>query len=144
MTTISLTLILYPLFAMSVLTFVVMARMARLRFIAIRSGAISIKFFRAYADNSEPEHLRVISRHFTNLFEMPVLFYVVVVLAYVTQHVNVWMVACAWGYVALRYAHSYVHLTSNNILVRAKVYLASAIVLLVMWLSLLALLVRAG
>jgi hypothetical protein len=42
----------------------------------------------------------------------------------------------AWGYVALRAAHSVVHLTYNNVLHRLAVYGASNVVLLVLWVRL--------
>jgi hypothetical protein len=63
---------------------------------------------------------------------------------YVTQQVSYWAVALAWLYVALRYAHSYVHLTSNDVQVRFGVYLASGFVLLLLWASLLFQLLRSG
>lgn len=61
-----------------------------------------------------------------------------------THQVTYWLVACAWAYVALRYAHSFIHLTSNNVIARFSVYFASGFVLLVMWSSLLVRLIRAG
>ena len=65
------------------------------------------------------------------------MFYVGIILAYVTHQVNYWLILCAWAYVALRYLHSYVHLTSNDVLTRFRVYFASGFVLLIMWTSLL-------
>jgi hypothetical protein len=118
--------------------------MGRMRIAAVKKGELSIKFFRAYADGNEPERLRVISRHYVNLFEMPVLFYAGVILVYITHQVTYWMIGCAWAYVAFRYLHSYVHLTSNNVMVRFSLYFASAFVLTVMWSTLLAALIRAG
>ena len=144
MTHASPTLILYPVFAMFLLVIFVLLYMGRMRFAAVRKGEVSIKFFRAYADGNEPERLRVISRHYVNLFEMPVLFYVGVILVYITDQVGYWMIGCAWAYVAFRYMHSYVHLTSNNVLVRFSLYLASTFVLTVMWSTLLVVLIRAG
>jgi hypothetical protein len=78
----------------------------------------------------------VISRHFVNLFEMPVLFYVGVIMVYITHNVNTWLVALAWIYVALRYVHSYVHLGSNDVRVRVTVYFASAFALFLLWANL--------
>ena len=143
MTHASPTLILYPVFAMFLLVIFVLLYMGRMRFAAVRKGELSIKFFRAYADGNEPERLRVISRNYVNLFEMPVLFYVGVILAYITDQVSYWMIGCAWAYVAFRYMHSYVHLTSNNVMVRFSIYLASTFVLTVMWSTLLVVLIRA-
>jgi hypothetical protein len=129
-------LILYPVFAMFALVAIVLLRMRRMRFAAVRSGEVSIKYYRAYQEGDEPEALKVVSRHFVNLFEMPVLFYVGVIMTYITQSVSYWMVALAWMYVALRYVHSWVHLGSNDVRVRVTVYFASAGVLLLLWASL--------
>lgn len=144
MDTISPTLILYPVFAMVALTLGVLHRLRVQRFAAVRRGEVSASFYRAYPEGGEPESLRVLSRHYSNLFEMPVLFYLLSVLLYVTQQVNLWMLGAAWLYVALRYAHSYVHLTSNTVMVRFSLYFASTTVLALMWVALLVLLLRAG
>lgn len=144
MTEVSPTLILYPVFAMFALVTIVLLRMRSMRFAAVRRKDVSAEYYKTYQDGLEPEALRVVSRHFSNLFEVPVLFYVGVVMTYMTHQVTYWLVVCAWAYVALRYVHSYVHLTSNNLIARFSVYFGSGFVLLVMWVSLLIQLVRAG
>jgi hypothetical protein len=138
------TLILYPMFAMFLLVGIVLLRMRSMRFAAVRRREVSVGYYRAFQGSEEPEPLRVVARHFSNLFEVPVLFYVGAIMIYVTHQVTWWLVWCAWVYVALRYVHSWVHLTSNNVIVRFGVYFASGIVLFVMWSSLLVQLVRTG
>jgi hypothetical protein len=138
------TLILYPVFAMFALVAIVLLRLRSMRFAAVRNREVSVGFYKAYPEGGEPEALRVISRHYVNLFEMPVLFYTGVVLVYVTQHVTWWMIALAWTYVAFRYLHSWVHLTSNDVRVRFGMYFASGFVLLLMWATLFVELIRAG
>jgi hypothetical protein len=128
--------ILYPVFAMFALVFGVFLRMAQVRFGAVQRGEMNPAFYKTYQGDEEPEHMRVVTRHFINLFEMPVLFYVVVILTYVTQQTGTWMTALAWGYVASRYLHTWVHLTSNDVLTRFRVYLGSALVLATLWVSL--------
>ena len=59
-------------------------------------------FYRTFQGGEEPDEIRVVTRSFINQFEVPVLFYVGLILTYVTQQVSYWMVACAWLYVALR------------------------------------------
>jgi hypothetical protein len=71
--------------------------------------------------------------HFRNLFEMPVLFYAVCAFLAITQLSTLFLLACAWGYVALRMVHSYIHLTHNKVVRRFQVFVASTIVLYVMW-----------
>ncbi|HYB99939.1 MAG TPA: MAPEG family protein [Candidatus Limnocylindrales bacterium] len=129
-------LILYPTFAMFALTFYVLMRMRARRFAAVRSGQVEGAYYKAYV-GEEPEELRVLARHFVNLFEMPTLFYVVCLLIYVTAQANVWLVFWAWTYVVLRCIHSYIHLTTNNILARFGVYFTSSMVLALMWATLL-------
>ena len=71
--------------------------------------------------------------HFRNLFEVPVLFYALCAFLAVTKLTTLLLLACAWGYVVLRAAHTYVHLTSNKVVRRFQVFVASTIVLYVMW-----------
>jgi len=135
--------ILYPVFAMFLLVVVVLNRLRSLRFAAVGRKEVSIAYYRAY-QGDEPEALRVVAHHFSNLFEMPVLFYVGVLMTYASQQVSYWILGLAWLYVALRYAHSYVQLTSNDVRIRFGAFVASSIVLAVMWASLLVQLLRTG
>ena len=59
-----------------------------------------------------------------------------------THQVTYWLVGCAWAYVALRYAQTWMHLTRNDVVVRFSLYFASGAVLVVMWVTLLVQLVR--
>ena len=136
--------IFYPVFAMFLLVSIVLLRMRSQRFAAVRNQQVDASFYKAYPDGGEPESLRVISRHFSNLFEMPVLFYTVVLMVYVTHHVSTFLVALAWLYVVIRWVHSYIHLGSNDLIARFSAYFASAFVLALMWATLLVQLLRAG
>ena len=128
--------ILYPLFAMFVLTSAVLGRLAFLRVGAIGRREVPMTYYSTYQSGEEPVHIRVVTRNFLNLFEMPLLFYVVVILTYVTGQSSAWLVACAWAYVALRCAHTLVHLTSNRVPLRFRIYFASNFALLAMWATL--------
>jgi hypothetical protein len=136
--------ILYPLFAMFFLTSLVLGRLAMLRVGAISRREMDMAYYTTYQAGEEPEHIRVVTRNFLNLFEMPLLFYVGVILVYVTQQSSAWLVGCAWAYVALRCAHSAVHLTSNRVPLRFRIYFASNFALLAIWVTLLVRLVRAA
>ena len=128
--------ILYPIFALAALTFCVLFRMGWLRNLAVRQRRVPIKFYRTYDVGHEPEDMRVLTRHFINLFEAPVLFYTGVLLCYVTQSTSTLMIMLAWLYVALRLVHSVIHLSYNNIQHRFVVYGLSWVVMLVFWLLL--------
>lgn len=71
--------------------------------------------------------------HFRNLFEVPVLFYVLCGFIAITSSTNLLLLACAWGFVFLRALHTYIHLTHNKVVRRFQAFVASTIVLYVMW-----------
>lgn len=119
---------------MAGLTFFCVFRLGFLRFSAIRRGEIDGRYFRLYKDYEEPEYLRVISRHVINLYEAPILFYAISIIAYVTETVSTLILALAWTYVALRYAHSYIHLTSNRVVHRFRIFATSQLLLMILWL----------
>ncbi len=125
--------ILYPAFAMMALTFFCMMRLGFLRYAAVRSGEIDPRFFILYRGYDEPEKLAVYSRHVVNLYEAPLLFYVIILIAFVTGQSGGWVLGLAWAYVALRYIHSYVHLTSNVVLTRFRIFAVGLLILTVLW-----------
>ena len=84
-----------------------------------------------------PGEVRLPNRNYMNLLESPNLFYVACIVFYVTDLVDVQAVAMAWVYVALRIAHSVVHLTYNKVMHRMMAFAASVTVLLAMWIHLL-------
>jgi hypothetical protein len=125
--------ILYPTFALVALTLFFVSRMGMMRFSAVRRGEVDGRYYRLYRGYEEPEHLRVLTRHVINLYEAPVLFYVVSLIAYVTDTVSTLILVMAWAYVALRYAHSYVHLTTNKVINRFRVFVVSHVMLIALW-----------
>jgi hypothetical protein len=125
--------ILYPLFAMAALTFFCMFRLGYMRFTAVRRREVDFRFFRQYRDYDEPDDLRVMSRHVVNLYESPVLFYAITIIAFITETVSILILALAWAYVGLRCIHSYIHLTSNIVIHRFRVFVTSQVVLTALW-----------
>lgn len=125
--------ILLPVFAMFLLTAACAFRLGYLRYTAVRRGEVDPAYFRLYRGVEEPEKLRVHSRHLVNLFETPVLFYVIAIIAFVTAQSGILPLVLAWAYVVLRVCHSFVHLTSNNVLVRFRLFALSMVVLVLLW-----------
>lgn len=128
----------YPMFSMVVLTAVVLVTLFRSRVSAVRQGLVSLAYFGIYQGQVEPESSAKPARHFANLFETPVLFYVACLTAMITNLTGIAMQALAWAYVAARLVHAYVHLGSNRIRYRLRAYFVSCLVLLAMWVYLVA------
>jgi hypothetical protein len=110
---------------------VFMVGFSRIR--AARAGRVRRGAFRLGESADVPADVTVWNRNLMNLLEMPLLFYVVSIAFYVTHQVTSKMVTLAWIYLALRLAHSLVHVTSNRVLLRLSAYAASNIVLLWLW-----------
>jgi hypothetical protein len=64
---------------------------------------------------------------------VPVLFYALCAVLPLAQYVSPFFVMGAWLYVALRYIHSFIHLTYNRVAHRFAVYALSTVILWVLW-----------
>ena len=129
--------IVFPAVAMFMLTFSVVAYLAGSRLAAIRSGDVSIRFYRRYNEGEQTQRLQVIGRHAQNHFEVPVLFYIVILFLYVTNSVTPVAIALAWFYFASRCVHSFIHLGSNNVTHRFIAFVVSGLILIGLWILLL-------
>lgn len=127
--------ILYPIFAMLALTLVVMMRMGFARYRAVVRREVDHRYYELY-QGEEPQHLRVLSRHFSNLMETPPIFYIACILAFITEQQNDLILGLAWGYVVLRFWHTFIHLGGNVVVLRFRVFVLSMVVLTTMLVSL--------
>lgn len=123
----------YPMFAMVLLTATVLVIMFRSRVRAVREKALPSAYFRTFQGGTEPEYVVKPARHFTNLFEAPTLFYAGCLAAIATQTSGSLVVVLAWAYVAIRVAHAWIHIGRNRLRHRIPVYGASWAVLLALW-----------
>jgi hypothetical protein len=80
-----------------------------------------------------PRRTAQAANSFSNQFELPVLFYVLTILEWVTRHAGVVFVVLAWAFVICRVLQAFVHLTSNIVRLRGAFYSVGALVLMVMW-----------
>jgi len=128
--------LIYPMFAMVLLTFVVLIALFRTRTQSVRTRKVSAQYFQTYHGEIEPDSSIKLSRHFANIFEAPTLFYIACVSALAVGQNAIAFHLLAWAYVALRAAHACIHIGSNKLRQRVKAYFASWGVLLLMWMYL--------
>ena len=69
------------------------------------------------------------SDNLKNLFELPTVFYAVVLYVYVTRQVDGWYLGAAWIFFGFRVLHSAVHCTFNFVPLRFWLYAISALAL---------------
>ena len=119
---------------MAALTMVTLLVMFKRRVRGLRSGEIKVRQFGTYeTEDQMPAYALQGSRHYKNLFEMPVLFYVVVLLAMVTQTQQLWTSILAAAFCLVRAWHAFIHLGSNNIILRMRVFAFSLLILTGLW-----------
>ncbi|WP_372766672.1 MAPEG family protein [Pseudoalteromonas sp.] len=127
----------YAMFAMVVLTFMVGIVAVVTRVKSVKNGSVKIKYYRTMDGQEVPEQLTKSTRCFNNMFEVPVLFYVVSTLFVILKTNNELALLLAWLFVAFRIAQAIVHLTYNNVLHRMLMFWGAVISVLSMWITLL-------
>ena len=125
--------IFWPAFAMVALTFVVWWRMFFTRVAQMKRERIHPQ---AVATSAQAAAKLTDSRaadNFRNLFELPVLFYLALVVAFATGQVTPVTLTLAWIFVALRIIHSAIHCGYNKVMHRFYAYVAGGFVLFALW-----------
>ncbi|RYY75178.1 MAG: hypothetical protein EOO52_11930 [Gammaproteobacteria bacterium] len=126
----------YSMFAMALLTFTVAGYLLKLRVAAVRNGDVKLSSFRLNNRDDMPAALIQASRNYSNLFEMPLLFYCTVIVTVVLHLDNLFMLVLSWLFVASRLVHSWVHLTSNNVIRRMQAFMVGNLCIFLMWIIL--------
>lgn len=127
----------YPMFAMVLLTLIVAGILLFSRINAAKSGSVDPRVFKLNQSKEIPDRLIQITNNYSNLFEIPLLFYIACLLAIVLQYECKLLIGMAWLFVASRVVHSGIHLTRNKIIPRLFAFLTGIICVLIMWILLL-------
>jgi hypothetical protein len=125
--------IVWPAFALFALTAIVVLRLARLRFAAVAGGRVDPRFYKIFRGDAEPEEVAAVARNLNNLFEAPTLFYAGTAIAFAAGEAGLLLVSLGWAYVAFRVLHSSIHLSTNRVLWRFRVFAMSWLVLIAYW-----------
>jgi hypothetical protein len=129
--------ILIPLLIQVFLTLAVWLYLYTRRLPEINSKGIDPQ---ALADRAESHKLLPASanasNNLKNLFELPVLFYLAILLALVLMIQDPVLVVLAWVFAIFRVIHSFIHCTYNTVMHRFIAYAISCLALILMWLRL--------
>ena len=126
-------LIFQPMGVLALLTFIVLIQVPIRRFRAAFAGHVTADDFKLGESARVPGDVSLPNRNYMNLTELPVLFYVLCLMLYVSNSLNHMMLVLAWVYVGLRVLHSLIHVTYNHVFHRLTVFVLSNIVLGTMW-----------
>jgi len=128
--------LIYPALAMILWIFVVGVVLAVRRKAAFATGAVRPEEV-AVSTERYPLPARLVSANFSNQFELPVVFFALIMLAMEVAATGYVMATLAWIFVASRVVHTLVHIGSNQLPLRGAVYGIGAIVLMAMWVGVL-------
>jgi hypothetical protein len=126
-------MVLLPVFVQVALTFGLLIWMGLTRAGSLKRGETKMRDT-ALGQPAWPEQPTKISNCYNSQFQIPLLFYVLVVLAWITKQADLIFVVMAWTFVISRLVHAYVHTTSNHVPTRFNCFAFGVIVLLLMWL----------
>ena len=123
--------ILLPMLGMMVLTAVVWFVLYARRIPAMRKARKPAQVYTTPDKVIEllPEEVSYPANNFKNLFELPVLFYVLCLYFYVTATAGTAEVFAAWLFLLFRVVHSAIHCTANIVMARFLAYCAAAVAL---------------
>jgi hypothetical protein len=124
--------VLLPLFVQVGLTFVLLFWMGHLRVRAVRRREVRMADI-ALGQPAWPQRPTQVANAYRNQFELPVLFYVLVVLAIAARKADLLFVVMSWIFVISRIVHAGIHASSNDVRQRFFAFVVGAIVLLLMW-----------
>jgi len=122
-----------PMIAMVILTTVIWLLVYRRRVGELRTSRINPQTLATSETASRALKDVSAADNFRNLFEVPVLFYVICICLEITGGVTTIQLILAWLFVALRIVHSYIHVTYNRVMHRFTVYVLSCVCVFTMW-----------
>ena len=129
----SVQMVLLPVFVLVGLTFFLLLWMAGARRGALVGGETKIRDI-ALGQQNWPQRATQIGNCFSNQFELPLLFYILIALALPLRHADLVIVMLSWVFVVTRFIHAGIFVTNNDLNQRSLAWFAGVLVLLAMWL----------
>jgi len=130
-------LIFLPVLAHVALVFMLYIYLGIVKSRAVKEGSVDRK--KAALDpKAWPVPVVKVLNNLGNQFESPVIFYIISIIYYLTNNVDSFLISIMSIYVLTRYMHTYIHVTSNFVPHRFKLFLAGVLILLALtiWLAL--------
>ncbi len=124
-------LIFYPVLAMVLVTLLIYVRLINVKVRELKAGKVD-RPRRGLHEDAWPDSVLQINNNLRNQFELPVLFYIVCFVLWALEAVGTLALVAAWLFVVSRFAHAWVHLTSNYIPNRRRLFTVGWWVLLFM------------
>ncbi len=128
--------LLYPMASLVGFTLLFSCYMLFCRVTAVRSGKLKFSYFKIY-DQPAPDLIIKTQRHYSNLFELPVIYYATVIVASLQLLNDDQTLLFAWIFVAARVVHAFIHVGSNKVYPRMLSFLVGWGAIVGLWLKIL-------
>ena len=115
------------------LTFIVACRLLLVRLAEMKDNKLSLQDVATSRQVSSVLTRVQASDNFRNLFEVPVLFYVLCTICLTLASLPKWLIVGGWFFVALRYFHSWIQCTYNRVIDRFICFFSSFLILQALW-----------
>jgi len=126
----------YAMFSIAMLTIMVGLIAVKARVTCFRNGQISTEYFKLMQGQAVPDFVTQTTRCFNNLFEVPILFYVVCIVYIILGVENLVAIVLIWLFVLFRYFQAFIHITYNHVKHRMFTFGASVLCVLSLWINL--------
>lgn len=123
-------LILAPMAMQMLLTLLIYIPLTRRKKQAAKEGTDLSKV--ALDNNAWPDEVLKASNNLQNQFQLPVIFYALCLAFMFSNGVSELVLGLAWFFVISRLVHSYVHITSNYVPHRMRIFILGYVALIVM------------
>jgi hypothetical protein len=124
--------LLLPLFLHIALISFVGVRSVRARIASVRGGTTQLASI-SVSSGAWPDEVRKLGNNFDNQFQVPMLWYGVCALLLVTQKADWIGVVLSWIFLIARVWHSAIHIGTNYVPLRMRVFLGSFVAVFLMW-----------
>ena len=125
-----------PMCAYTLFLFAIWALLGYVRISGGLRGTIPAQYLRVGEGPLPPAKIVDIHHHFSNQFEVPLLFYLGCIAALVTESVDRATLTLAWSFVGLRVVHTAIVLVNNKPRIRVAPYVLSTFAVWAMWANL--------
>jgi hypothetical protein len=114
-------LILWPMLAQVLLALLIYLRLLIVKKREIAAGNVDLERAAIHADGW-PDSVHLVNNNLRNQFESPMLFYVLCFILMFLGKIDISVMGTACVFVASRYAHAFVHTTSNVVKIRMPLF----------------------
>ena len=123
--------IFWPVLAQIFLTLIMFIILGVRKAKAVKTGEVN-RQQAALNNRVWPEDVVKVSNNIANQFEVPVLFYILCLVLHSINAVGMVAIVLAWLFALSRFAHAYVHIGSNYVPMRLRLFLLGCFVLIAM------------